>query len=90
MSMKTDDNSDEQESPQDVQVTLTFTNSYSDTDPMSNPLAGLPALPKTHHSWPIYSLTESYNNYATLGPTLSVSGHNILSRNEYRTYNVRG
>jgi hypothetical protein len=51
--MKTDD--DEQESPQDVHVTLTFTNSYKDTDPMSNPLAGLPALPKTHHSWPIYS-----------------------------------
>ena len=38
-----------------LQVTLTFLNRYADTSSASNPLAGLPALPKVHHSWPIAS-----------------------------------
>ena len=35
--------------------TVTWLNHYDDTSPDSNPLAGLPALPKVHHSWPIHS-----------------------------------
>ena len=39
-------------------VTLTLLNHYDNGNPNDNPLAGLPALPKVHYSWPFPSGDE--------------------------------